>query len=46
MVKNIDAVYEELLRLKSEGVDRIFINSDTGELLNKLSNSNSSNETV
>ena len=44
MVKNIDAVYEELLRLKSEGVDRIFINSDTGELLNKLSNSSSSNE--
>ena len=44
MVKNIDAVYEELLRLKSEGVDRIFINSDTAELLSKLSNSRSSNE--
>ena len=44
MVENIDAVYEELLRLKSEGVDRIFINSDTTELLSKLSSTSASNE--
>lgn len=46
MVKNIDAVYEELLRLRSEGVDRIYINSDTTELLSNLSNSKSSNEAI
>ena len=44
MVENMDAIYEELLRLKSEGVDRIFINSDTTELLSNLSRAKSSSE--
>ena len=44
MDENMDAIYEELLRLKSEGVDRIFINSDTTELLGNLSRAKSSSE--
>lgn len=44
-MNKIDAVYEELLRLKNEGVDRIFINSDTTDLLSKLSSARTSNET-
>ena len=43
-MNNIDAVNEELLRLKNEGVDRIFINSDTTDLLSKLSSARTSNE--
>ena len=45
-MENIDAVYEELLRLKNEGVDRIFINSDTTELLSKLSSFRTSNKAI
>ncbi|MCH2046336.1 MAG: uracil-DNA glycosylase [Saprospiraceae bacterium] len=44
MVKNIDAVYDELLRLKNEGVDQIFINSDTTELIRELSSARTSNK--
>ena len=35
MVVDLDAVYEELLRLKSEGMNRVFINDTTLELLKK-----------
>ena len=45
-MENIDAIYEELLRLKNEGVDRIFINSDTTELLSKLSSFGTSNKAI